>query len=186
MHDEQIVELYWKRDESAITETQSKYQRYLNTIAFNILADVLDSEESVNDTYMAAWNSIPPHRPSILSTYLGKITRRISIDIYRRKNCEKRRDSQYTVSLEELAECVPGNGTPQDSLDAKVLAGAISTFLRGISSDARNVFVGRYYFMDSLKDIADYCGMKEAKVKTLLFRTRNSLKTYLEKEGFQV
>ena len=186
MHDEEIVELYWKREESAITETQNKYQRYLSTIAYNILADELDCEESVNDTYLAAWNSMPPHRPTVLSAYLGKITRRISIDIYRRKNCDKRRDSQYTVSLDELAECLPGNGTPENSMEAKVLAGAINAFLKTLGDDARHVFVGRYYFMDSVKDIAGYCKMKESKVKTLLFRTRNSLKTYLEKEGFQV
>ncbi len=186
MLDEEIVELYWERNESAIGETQTKYGRYLNTIAYNILADTEDSEESVNDTYMAAWNSMPPHKPTVLSAYLGKITRRIAIDIYRRKNSLKRRDSQYTVSLEELSECISGGNMPEESVAAKELAGTINTFLKTLSKEARTVFVGRYYFMDSLKDIAKYCGMRESKVKTLLFRTRAGLKSFLEKEGFQV
>lgn len=186
MHDDMIVELYWKRKETAITETQNKYQKYLNTIAYNILANKEDCEESVNDTYLAAWNSMPPHRPTVLSTYLGKLTRRISIDIYRKKNCDKRKDSQYAISLDELAECVSGGNTPEESVDVKELARAINAFLKTLKADAKHVFVGRYYFMDSVKDIAEYCGLTQAKVKTLLFRTRNSLKDYLEKEGFQV
>lgn len=186
MQDAEIVELYWNRDESAIMETQNKYERYLTKIAYNVLADFEDSKESVNDTYLAAWNSIPPHRPNVLSVYLGKLTRRISIDIFRKRNREKRKASQYALSLEELGECVPASDGPEQTMDSQLLADAINKFLRSISEDARNAFIGRYYFLDSLKTVAGYCGMSEAKAKTLLFRTRCGLKEYLKKEGFDV
>lgn len=114
MRDDEIVTLYWKRDERAIKETKNEYGRYLFKIANNILDDFEDSRESVNDTYLAAWNSMPPHRPSILSTYLGKITRRISIDIFRKKNREKRRASEYALSLSELEECISGGSMPEE------------------------------------------------------------------------
>lgn len=186
MQDDKIVELYWNRDESAISETQNKFDRYLTKIAYNILADLEDCKESVNDTYLAAWNSIPPHKPGILSTYLGKITRRISIDIFRKKNTDKRKGSEYAVSLSELEDCISNEDTPEESVETKFLAEAINTFLRTVSEDARNTFIGRYFYLDSLHDVANYCGMSEAKAKSLLFRTRCSLKAYLKKEGFNV
>ena len=145
-----------------------------------------DSRESVNDTYLAAWNSIPPQRPSVLSTYLGKLTRRISIDLFRKKNREKRRASEYALSLNELEECIPGGSMPEDEVEVKLLAKSINDFLRMQPEEARNLFVGRYYFLDSLKDVARYCGMSESKAKSILFRTRCSLKTHLEQEGFVV
>ncbi len=186
MQDAEIVELYWNREESAITETQNKYGRYLAKIAYNVLADFEDSKESVNDTYLAAWNSIPPHRPNVLSVYLGKLTRRISIDIFRKRNREKRKASEYALSLDELSECISLGDGPEEVLDSKLLADAINKFLRNISEDARNAFIGRYYFLDPLKTVAGYCGMSEAKAKSLLFRTRCGLKEYLKKEGFDV
>lgn len=186
MQDEHIVALYWERNETAIEETKSKYEHYLLKIAHNILLDFEDSQESVNDTYLAAWNSMPPHKPNILSTYLGKITRRISIDIFRRKNRNKRKASEYALSLAELEDCVEGGGTPEDSMEVQLLADAINEFLRTLPKDARNLFIGRYYFLDSLKDAAAYCGMSESRAKSLLFRTRCNLKVYLEKEGFEV
>ena len=186
MRDDEIVTLYWKRDERAIKETKNEYGRYLFKIANNILADLEDSRESVNDTYLAAWNSIPPQRPSVLSTYLGKLTRRISIDLFRKKNREKRRASEYALSLNELEECIPGGSMPEDEVEVKLLAKSINDFLRMQPEEARNLFVGRYYFLDSLKDVARYCGMSESKAKSILFRTRCSLKTHLEQEGFMV
>ena len=186
MQDEKIVELYWKRNESAIKETQDKYGRYLMKIAYNILSDLEDSKESVNDTYLAAWDSMPPHKPDILSTYLGKLNRRISIDIFRNKKRDKRQASEYAVSLSELEDCVPGGSTPDDSLEAQLLGSAISAFLRTLSDDARNSFIGRYYFLDSLKEVAGYCGMSESKAKSMLFRTRRRLRDYLIKEGFDL
>lgn len=184
MEDMQIVDLYWQRSEEAIAQTQSKYGRYLATIAWNILQNDEDSQESVNDTYFAAWNSMPPHRPCVLSTYLGKLTRRISIDIFRRKNREKRKDSEYALSLSELEDCIPGGNTPEEAVEAQQLGQAISAFLRTLPQDARNTFIGRYYFLDSVSEVARYCGMSQSKAKSLLYRTRCSLKAYLQKEGF--
>ena len=184
MQDFEIVSLYWDRNEAAIAQTQKKYERYLTKIAYNILSDLDDSYESVNDTYLAAWNSIPPHRPAILSTYLGKLTRRISIDAFRKRNRDKRRESQYELSLSELSDCLSGGDTPEQEMDAKLLAELINLFLRDLPEDARNLFIGRYYYLDPLKEVARYCKMSESKAKTLLFRTRCSLKEFLQKEGF--
>ena len=186
MQDERIVALYWERNEAAIEETKNKYEPYLFKIAHNILADFEDSQESVNDTYLAAWNSMPPHKPSILSTYLAKITRRISIDVFRRKNRTKRKASEYALSLTELEECLPDGNNTEESIEIKLLADAINDFLRNLPKDARNLFIGRYYYLDSLRDSAEYCGMSESRAKSLLFRTRCNLKVYLEKEGFEV
>ena len=186
MQDEQIVQLYWNRDQSAIAQTQIKYSAYLTKIAMNILADRQDSEESVNDTYLAAWNSMPPQKPSVLSVYLSRLTRRISIDIFRRRTSQKRQGSQYAISLSELDETVSGGTTPEEEVESAQLAQTISDFLRTLSADERNTFIGRYYYMDSLKDVAAYCGMGEAKAKSMLYRTRQKLKLYLEKEGYTV
>ena len=184
MEDEQIVSLYWARSETAIQETETKYDRYLTKIAFNILADLEDSRESVNDTYLAAWDSMPPHRPSILSTYLAKITRRISIDRFRYRTRDKRLGSEYAISLSELEDCVSGGNTTEETVNVKLLADAIGIYLRLQSEEARTAFIGRYYFLDSVKEVAHYCGMSESKCKSLLHRTRLGLKDYLTKEGF--
>lgn len=186
MQDEKIVDLYWQRDESAIQETAQKYGCYLTKIAYNILSNQEDSEESVNDTYLNAWNSMPPHKPGILSTYLAKLTRRVSIDIFRRRTREKRQASEYAVSLSELSDCVTDGGTPEDALNVQLLAEAINTFLRGQSDEVRNTFVGRYYFLDPLKEVAGYCGMSESKAKSMLYRTRRDLWNYLKEEGFDL
>ena len=184
MEDAQIVSLYWDRDESAIRETETKYARYLTKIACNILNDVEDSRESVNDTYLAAWDSIPPHRPGILSAYLAKLTRRISIDRFRYRTRDKRMGSEYALSLEELGDCVCGGDTTQEAVNEKLLADAIGIYLRLLPENARTAFVGRYYFLDPLKEVAAYRGMSESKAKSLLYRTRVGLKEYLRKEGY--
>lgn len=186
MEDSEIVDLYWDRDEAAIAHTQEKFDRYLTKIAWNILANAEDSRESVNDTYLAAWNSMPPHRPGVLSTYLGKITRRISIDCFRGRNRDKRRDSQYALSLEELGECVSGGNTTEEIVNVKLLADSIGIYLRLQSPRARTAFLARYYYLDSLKEVAAACGMTESQTKSLLYRTRVGLKEYLRKEGFDL
>lgn len=186
MEDAQIVSLYWQRNETAIRETETKYSRYLTKIAYNILSDLEDSRESVNDTYLAAWNSMPPHRPGVLSTYLAKITRRISIDRFRYRTREKRKGSEYEISLTELGDCVSGGNTTEEAVNVKLLADAIGIWLRLQPEENRNAFIGRYYFLDPMKDVASYCGMSESKCKTVLFRMRQSLKEYLVKEGFSV
>lgn len=186
MEDNQIVTLYWQRDENAIRQTEKKYQRYLSTIAYHILADMEDSKESVNDTYLKAWYSIPPHKPNVLATYLGKITRQLSIDIFRKKHRAKRQASEYALSLTELEECVSGVNVTDESIDLYLLAEAINTYLGRLSPEARNTFVGRYYYMDSLREVAAYYGFSVSKVKSMLHRTRMGLKAYLEQEGFEV
>lgn len=184
MEDEKIVNLYWERDEQAIQETQNKYDRYLTKIAYNILNNTEDSRESVNDTYLAAWDSMPPHKPSVLSSYLAKITRRISIDLFRYRTRDKRMASEYAISLSELGDCVSGGNTTEELVNVKLLADAIGIYLRLQSEEARTAFIGRYYFLDPLKEVAAYCGMSESKCKSLLHRTRIGLKNYLQKEGF--
>lgn len=186
MEDEKIVDLYWQRDESAIRETEQKYARYLTKIAYNILSDFEDSKESVNDTYLHAWNSMPPQKPSILSTYLAKITRRVSIDIFRKRNRGKRQASEYAISLSELEDCISDGSTPEQELDVKLLGEAISRYLLTLSEEARNTFIGRYYYLDSLCEVAAYCGMGESKAKSMLYRTRIGLKAYLQQEGFDL
>lgn len=186
MQDRQIVDLYWDRNEEAILQTQQKYSAYLSKIAYNILSDYEDSRECVNDTYLKAWNSMPTHRPEVLSTYLGKIVRQLSIDVFRKKHSAKRYASQYALSLEEMSDCVSDGGTPQQALDAKLLDEAMDHFLRGLSKEERNTFIGRYYYFDSLKDVAAYCGMSQSKAKSMLYRTRRKLKEYLVKEGFDL
>ena len=182
MEDSRIVELYWQRDESAISETQQKYGNYLTKIAYNILADVEDSRESVNDTYLKAWYSIPPQKPCVLSTFLGRITRQISIDIYRKKNAKKRQGSEYALALDELYDFAD-DATPEKEVEAQLLAKSIGEYLLTLSDDARNIFVCRYYFLDSVRDIAEHFGAGESKIKSSLHRTRIGLKQYLEKEG---
>jgi len=184
VEDEKIVALYWDRDEEAIRETERKYDRYLTKIAYNILNNLEDSRESVNDTYLAAWDSMPPHKPSVLSAYLAKLTRRISIDCFRYRTRDKRLASEYAVSLSELGECVSGGNTTEELVNMKLLSDAIGIYLRLQSEEARTAFLGRYYFLDSVKEVAAYCGMSESKCKSLLHRTRLGLKDYLTKEGF--
>lgn len=186
MKDTEIVALYWDRNEDAICQTQQKYGACLSKIAYNIVSDFEDSRECVNDTYLKAWNSMPTHRPDVLSTYLGKITRQLSIDVFRKKHSAKRYASEYAISLDELGDCFSDVNTPEKALDAKMLGEAINRFLRTLPDDARNTFIGRYYFFDPLKDVAAYCGMSESKAKSMLYRTRQSLKAYLVKEGFDL
>ena len=186
MEDTEIVDLYWARNEDAIAQTKVKYGAYLTKVAFNILADMEDSRECVSDTLLAAWRSMPDNRPKVLRTYLGKLTRQVSIDLYRRRKRMKRYASEYAVSLEELGDSFTDGKTPETELDGKLLAEAINRFLRSLPDDARSTFLGRYYFFDSLKEVARYCGMSESKCKSMLYRTRRSLKDYLQKEGFDL
>lgn len=186
MQDEEIVALYWQREEQAIRETEQKYGRYLIKIARNVLLDAEDSIETVNDTYLKAWNSMPPHRPSLLATYLGKITRQLSIDRFRSRHREKRRASEYALSLCELEDCVCAGNTTEQDVDLHLLAEAIGAYLSTLTPQARNTFVGRYYYMDSIREVAAYYGMSQSAVKSMLFRTRQGLKKHLEQEGFLV
>lgn len=186
MEDAEIVALYWARDEDAVGQTKTKYWAYLNRVAYNILSDLEDSQECVSDTLLAAWRSMPDNRPKNLRTYLGKITRQVSIDLYRRRNRMKRYASEYAISLEELGDSFTDGRTPEDELNARLLTETVNRFLRTLPDEARNTFIGRYYFFDSVKNVARYCGMSESKCKSMLYRTRQSLKVYLQKEGFDL
>ena len=184
MEDKMIVELYWNRDERAIWETEQKYGKYLLKIANNILCNLPDSEESVNDTYFKAWKAMPPHRPQVLSTFLAKITRHISIDIYRKRNTDKRKASEYSLTLVELEDCLSSGNQIEEHVDAMELAKAIHSYLKELSQEQRILFIGRYFFHDSIQELTHYYEMSESKVKSMLHRTRAGLKTHLEKEGF--
>ena len=183
LDDNKIIELYVQRDESAISETAEKYGAYCEKIAYNILMDSFESEECVNDTYMRTWNSVPPTIPRILSAFLAKITRNIAIDKYKEKSAAKR--SAYTESLEELSECI-GESEISDKIEASAIGAAISRFLLGESEISRRIFVRRYFFEDSISEIAKSHFMSESYVKTMLHRTRKRLAEFLEKEDIYV
>lgn len=184
MQDRAIVALFLARDEEAIVQTERKYGAYLLRLALRILADREDSAECVNDTYLAAWRSIPPHRPEVLSTYLARIVRQSAIDRYRRNRSAKRGGSEFALSLEELGDSFASGDTPDGTLDAALLSDAITRFLHAQSEQAQRLFVLRYYYFLPLAEAAKRCDMSEAAAKSQLHRTRRALRDYLEKEGF--
>lgn len=184
MEDQQIVELYWQRDQMAIDATERKYGKYLTKVAYHILCDLEDCAESVNDTYMAAWNAMPPHRPQSLCAFLSKLTRRISIDLLRKKQSAKRGGGEYALSLEELNQCLSGGSDPEEAVNSRELVRSIEKFLCSLPEKTRNVFIGRYFYMDSVKEVAHYCGLSESNTKVLLYRTRIALGEYLKEEGY--
>ena len=184
MEDSRIVDLYWARSEQAIYETQRKYDHYCFSIASNILPFREDAEESVNDTYMAAWNIMPPNRPGILSTFLGKLTRRISIDRWRNLNADKRGGGTVPIALDELAECIPSGADPAAEVETKELAEAVGRFLDTVPYMERKVFLMRYFDLAKIRDIAQKTDMSVSKVKSMLLRTRSKLRIALQKEGY--
>ena len=187
MDDKQIVDLYFARKEQAIRETAKKYGKYCFAIARNILQNSSDAEETVNDTYMGAWNSIPPHRPAMLSTYLGKITRRLAMKRWRYRDAVRRGSGETSLTLEELADCIPApGGDPQRSLETAELARLLDRFLDGLPETERRVFVCRYWYMLSVAEIARRFSFSVSKVKSMLMRTRLKLREMLEKEGVSV
>lgn len=183
MKDSSIVDLYWSRSEKAITETMTKYGKYCYKIAFNILANNEDADESVNDTYMEAWNSMPPHRPSVLSTFLGKITRRLSIDKWRARVADKRGGGEINLALDELSDCIPAGNSVELEAETVELAMIINDFIKTISPTEKRVFICRYWYLDSIPSICRQFGFSQSKVKSMLYRTRAKLRTYLKKEG---
>lgn len=184
MEDSQIIALYEDRQERAIEETAKKYGKGLQRFAVNILEDLQDSEESVNDTYLRAWNAIPPTLPRSLQAYLYKLLRHIAIDRFRSRKSGKRLTTEYAASLDELSECVAGRETPEDLLNAKELAGAVENFLRSLPEEQRNIFLCRYFYCDSIARIASNFSCTQSKIKSTLHRTRCGLKNYLQQEGF--
>lgn len=186
MEDNNIVQLYFKRDENAIAITSEKYGAKLRRISYNITLDHQTSEECENDTYLEAWKRIPPAEPKdYLLAFLIRIIRHISIDVCRKK-CALKRDA-YIVSLsEELENCIPAINGVEDMLYEKYTGKKISEFLHTISQEKRVMFMRRYFYLDSISDIAKRMNISESKVKTTIFRVRNNLRVYLEKEGFSL
>lgn len=183
MDDTQIVDLYWARSETAIAETEKKYGRYCHYIAYRILNSDEDAREVVNDTYLKAWETIPPQRPSPLKPYLGTISRRLALNRYTAQNAQKR-GGQVALALEELAECIPNEDSGTELGESLALRQALNEFLRRLPRKTRKVFVRRYWYADTIAEIAEQYSMKESAVAMLLFRTRHKLKDYLEKEDF--
>lgn len=186
MEDKQIVDLFWAREEKALTETEQKYGSYCRTIAYNILQSREDSEECVNDTWLRAWNAIPPQRPNILQAFLGKITRNLSLDRYKLSHAAKRGGGQTAVALEELSQCVPSGADVEDAFALKELSRLLDDFLRTLSERECCIFLRRYWFVDSTADIAKRYNMPEGSVKSGLYRTRQKLRDYLGKAGVNV
>ena len=181
MDDKRIVELFFQRDEQALTETRQKYSRYLHRIVHNVLRDPQDAEECVNDTYLRAWNAIPPHRPQRLSVYLGKIARHLALDRYAALTADKRGGGTTAAILEEWRDALPdGGGDPTDDLAVRE---ALSRFLRQLPDERRRVFIRRYWYGEPIRAIAAACHSTESRIKMMLSRTRDELKTFLEKEG---
>lgn len=181
MDDQAIVELYWNRSERAISETATKYGAYCYHIAYNILTNREDAEESVSDAYLAAWSTIPPKRPVILSTFLGKLTRRIAVDRWRKRTAGKRGGGETDLVLEELENCISGNQDVESTYIHKELAAEINSFLDKLTQTERNIFLCRYWYLDSIADIASCFGFSQSKVTSMLHRMRKKLRAHLEK-----
>ena len=186
MEDTEIIDLYWKRDERAIEETDRKYGKYCHTVAYNVLNDYEDSQECVSDTWLRAWNSMPPKRPSVLRAFLAKITRNLAYDRYRARSASKRGGGQTEAVLEELAEVVDLSGVwdPEDLYAAKELREAINQFVRNLPEREGDVFIRRYFFAEEISDIAKRYQLTQNNVTVILSRTRNKLRKYLKEGGF--
>lgn len=184
MQDSRIVELYFARDEQAIAATSAKYNNYCMNIAMNILHNNEDSEECVNDALLAAWNSIPPHRPEKLSVFLGKLTRNISINRHKSLHAQRRGGDEFALSLEELDECIEDSRSLGE--DPEELGRTISDYLYTQSKEMRQVFVRRYFHSESISNIAERFEMSESKVKSILHRMRIGLRDHLTEHGIHI
>ena len=186
MEDSRIVALFWDRDSRAIEETAVKYGNYCQAIARRILQNQEDAEEAVSDAYLAAWTSIPPHKPAVLSTYIGKLTRRTALKRWEAGQAQKRGGGEMPLALDELAACIPNRHTPEQALESRELTRILNDFLKHLDAQERRVFVCRYWYLDPVADIAKRFGFSESKVKSMLLRTRKKLKAALNKEGISI
>lgn len=186
MDDEQILELYFARDEQAVVETDKKYGGYCFTLANSILHSVQDAEETVSDTYLKTWNAIPPKKPAILKMFLAKITRNLAFSRWRSFSAQKRGGGEMELVLEELSGCVCAPGAVEDGMNARELAKAIREFLNTLPAREQDIFLRRYFFVEESDAIASRYGMKKATVQRTLSRTRDKLKKHLIKEGYAV
>ena len=186
MNDSQIVALFFDRDQRAIRETAAKYGKYCHAIVRNILPNPEDAEEAVSDTYLALWAAIPPHRPAVLSTFLGKIARRTALKHWEKGRARKRGGGEVELALEELSEYLSGGTTPEAALEKAELTRILNGFLEHLPREERKVFVCRYWYLDSIGDIAAQFGFSQSKVKSMLARTRMKLRHTLDKEGISL
>lgn len=181
-----IIELYWNRNEQAITETDKKYNRYCFSVANNILENNEDSEECVNETWLKSWNAIPPCRPDKLRLFLAKITRNLSLDRFRRKNSVKRGSGQMVLALDELCDCVSDRSDVESRLSSEELAKTVNSFLQALTKRECDIFIRRYFFVEPTDKIANRYLIKESHVLVILSRTRAKLKAWLEDAGYFV
>ncbi len=186
MEDSHIIDLYWQRDEKAIQYTNLKYGPYCTAIAGNVLSDRQDVEECVSDTWLRAWNAMPPQRPNILSAFLGKITRNLALSLVRREGAQRRGGGQLPLMLEELGDCVSGRETVEEALNYQELTAAIDRFLAERPQRDRVLFVRRYWYGDSVADVGRRTGLRPAAVSMHLTRIRRDLKQYLTERGFDL
>ncbi len=186
MEDTEIIELYFSRNEDAIVRTEEKYGAYCSRIAGNILHNPEDTQETLSDTWLAAWNQIPPQIPRSLAAFLGKIARRIAIHRLDARNAVKRGRGELPLALEELGECIPSGFSVERVLEGKELETYLQTFVRNLPQRERRVFLLRYWYMEPIQNIAERTGYSQSKVKSLLWRIRKTLKAQLEKEGYTI
>ena len=187
LSDEEIIALFWKRNEKAIEETDKKYGRYLYAIAYNIVHDKLDCEECLNDTYNGTWNKIPPTRPRVLGAFLARIMRNIAVDKFRANSAQKRIPSEYIVALDELDECIGSeDATMEKEYEIAQISRILNEFLRKLSARREYIFVCRYYYSDKIADIAESLGLKESTVSRELSLMRRELREALENEGYSI
>ena len=184
MDDNLILDLYWRRDTRALSETEARYGGYCRTIACNILHDREDAEESVNDTWLHAWNAIPPQRPQPLGCWLGRVTRNLSLSRLRQRLAQRRGGGEAALVLDELSECLPAPSSVEDAVEAKELEQAVRRFLDGLGQSERDVLLARYYFLAPLAEISGRTGYSVSKIKSLLYRSRQKLQHYLQEEGY--
>lgn len=183
MDDSKIIELLFARDEGGIEELNRKYGRHAAVVAMSILRSSRDSEECVNDTWLKTWNSIPPNKPENLRAYISKIVRNLCLDRLRNMDAKKRPDA-YLELREELTQVFDDN--VEDRLEQRLMADAINEFLGMLSTDHRLLFVGRYWHMQSIKELCSLCGLSESNAKVTLHRLREQLKEFLKEEGFEI
>ena len=183
MEDQGIIALFFDRSEQAIEETDKKYGGYCYSIAYNILFNREDSEESVSDTYLAAWNTIPPRRPNFLNAFLAKMTRHISIDRWRKRSAKKRGGGEIFLALEELEDCVDSSST-ETEYEKKELSRVLNQFLSSLPETERNVFLCRYWYLDSIQTISEVSGFSQSKVTSMIHRIRGKLRKKLSEEGY--
>ncbi len=184
MEDKEIIGLFLERNSSAIEESRRKYGAALERTAKNILSDPQDSEECVNDAYLAAWNTIPPAEPRSLGAYLTGLTRNISISRLRERYAQKRGGGEYAVAFDELEEVISDGRSPEEEIESRELGMALNRFLSSLKEDDRVIFVSRYWLVESVKEIAERLSTSESRVKSSLFRSRNGLRKQLRKEGY--